>query len=71
MKLQVELPPEIPAEDARFLLAMKLWETERISLGQAAEMAGHSKRAFMELLGRYAVPVFSYPPEDLEQEAEL
>ena len=67
-QLTVELPPEIEVEEARFLLMVKLFETGRLSLGQAADLAGYSKRAFMELLGKVGVPVFNYPPEELEEE---
>lgn len=70
-QLQLELPPEINAGDAMLLLAFKLWETGRLSMGQAARLAGYSKRAFMELLGKNNIPVFNYPAEDLEQEANL
>jgi hypothetical protein len=59
---KIELPPEVPAEEARLLLTVKLFETGRISLGQAARMAGDSRRAFLELLGKLGVAVFDYPP---------
>ncbi len=70
-ELKVELPPEVPVEEARLLLTVKLFETGRISLGQAARMAGYSKRAFMELLGKLGGAVFDYPAEDLREEAGL
>jgi len=69
-ELKVELPPEVPAEEARLLLMAKLFETGRLSLGQAARLAGYSKQAFMEQLANRGVPVFDYPPEDLERETE-
>jgi len=50
------------------LLATKLYETGRLSLGQAAKLAGYSKRTFMELLGKNGVPVFDYPADDLKRE---
>jgi predicted HTH domain antitoxin len=52
------------------LLATRLYEQGKLSLGQAAEMAGYSKRTFMELLGDYGVSVFNYPPEELEQDVQ-
>jgi predicted HTH domain antitoxin len=67
-ELKVELPPEVPVEEARLLLTIKLFETGRLSLGQAAQMAGYSKRAFMELLAKAGVPVFDHPAEDLQDE---
>jgi predicted HTH domain antitoxin len=67
-ELKVTLPPEVPSEDARVLLAIKLFETGRLSLGQASALSGFSKRTFMEILGKAGVPVFNHPPEDLEGE---
>ena len=67
-ELKVDLPPEVQVEEARVLLMVKLFETGRLSLGQAAKAAGYSKRSFMELLGKHRVPVFDYPAEDLARE---
>jgi predicted HTH domain antitoxin len=66
----VELPEGFSAEDARLLLAMKLFETGKATLGQAAKAAGLSKRAFIEVLGEYKVPVFNYSAEELREELD-
>jgi predicted HTH domain antitoxin len=58
-------------DEAQTLLAVKLYETGRVSLGQAARLAGYSKRAFIEILGRQAVPVFNYSPDELREERGL
>ncbi|MFL6227934.1 MAG: UPF0175 family protein [Pyrinomonadaceae bacterium] len=68
--LEVDLPPNLSEDEAKLLLAIKLYEVEKASLGQAAKLAGLSKRAFMEMLGRYKVPVFNYSPEELRQEID-
>ncbi len=68
-ELRVDLPPEVPVEEARLMLMVKLYETGRLSLGQAAQLAGYSTRAFMELLGKLGVPVFDYPAEELREES--
>ena len=52
------------------LLASKLYEKDVLSVGQAAQMNGLSKRTFMELLGRYQVSVLNYPAEDIMQDFE-
>jgi len=70
-QLTVQLPADIPAQEARFLLAAKLYETGRLSIGQAAELSEYSKPTFMELLGKIGIAVFDYPPEDLEKEMAL
>jgi predicted HTH domain antitoxin len=69
-ELKVELPPEVPVEEARLLLTIKLFETGRLSLGQASRMAGYSKKAFMELLAKAGVPVFDYPAAELQEELD-
>jgi hypothetical protein len=38
---------------------------------QSTEIAGYSKRAYMEILGRYNVPIFAYSPEDLRADLGL
>jgi predicted HTH domain antitoxin len=68
--LEVDLPPNLSEDEAKLLLAIKLYEVEKASLGQAAKLAGLSKRTFMEMLGRYKVPVFNYSPEDLRRETD-
>ena len=70
-ELKVNLPPGLSEDEAKLLLAVKLYEVGKVSLGQAAKIAGFSKRAFMEILGRYRVPIFAYSPEELRQELEL
>jgi predicted HTH domain antitoxin len=60
----IHLPDAISEAEARLLLAVKLFEAGRLSCGQAAEMAGFSKRAFMEVLGQQRIPVFNSPPDE-------
>jgi predicted HTH domain antitoxin len=69
-ELKVDLPSEVPLEEARLLLTIKLFETGRLSLGQAARMAGYSKKAFMEVIAKAGVPVFDSPASELEGELD-
>ena len=69
--LQIELPAEISVDEAKFLLTVKLFETGRLSLGQAARLAGYSKATYIEILSKQGVAVIDYPPEDLEREMNL
>lgn len=48
------LPPFVSAVEGRLMMALKFFELGRLSLGQAAEVAGYSKRAY-----RYAGPVWN------------
>ncbi len=70
-ELKIELPSNISLDEAQLLLAVKLFETGKLSIGQAAKLAGYSKRTFIELLGKMEVPVINYPAEDLEREISL
>jgi predicted HTH domain antitoxin len=70
-ELKVDLPSNLSGDEAKLLLAVKLYEVGKASLGQAAKLAGLSKRAFVEVLGLYKVPVFNYSPEELRQELDV
>ncbi len=61
---------ELDQHEATMILATKLYEQGKLSMGQAAELAGFSKRTFMELLGRYGVSVFNYPASDLANDVK-
>ena len=45
--------------------AAKLFEAGRLSCGPAAELAGYSKRTFMELLSIQGIAVLDYPADEL------
>ena len=70
MQLTLEIPDvaNVSQTDAQILFAMKLFETDKLSLGKAAEVAGLSYRAFYELLVRYGVPVVTMIEEDVKWE---
>lgn len=67
---ELELPAFVPPEEMRVMSAMKLFEVGRLSLGQAALMAGYSKRGFMDLLSHHSVAVVDYPASELAAEVE-
>ncbi|MBF9219933.1 UPF0175 family protein [Hymenobacter ruricola] len=71
LTLHLHLPDslDLSAKEVTMLLATRLYEQGKLSLGQAAELAGYSKRTFMELLGDYGVSVFNYPAEDIARDA--
>ncbi|HEX5154520.1 MAG TPA: UPF0175 family protein [Parafilimonas sp.] len=55
-------------ETLRFLAA-KLYESGKLSLGQAAELANLSKSAFSEILSDYDVSLINYSLEDVIRDA--
>lgn len=68
--ITIKLPETLEMDSAQFsmFVASKLYEQGKLSLGQAAETAGLSKRTFAELLGKYGVSIFNYPVSDLSKE---
>lgn len=68
--ISIKLPDffELDETEAKFLLASKLYEQGKLSLGQGAQLAGVSKRTFIELLGKYGVSVFNYDPKELQDD---
>lgn len=70
--LTINIPDSLELNDreAKLLLASKLFEKGRITLGQAAEMVGLSKRTFMELLSDYDVSIINHSVSDLDNDIE-
>jgi predicted HTH domain antitoxin len=54
--------------DLAMIVASRLYEQGSLSLGQAAEMAGLTKRSFAELLGKFGVSIFNYPVSDISRD---
>jgi predicted HTH domain antitoxin len=65
--IKIQIPDSVDLKDYDFsmIIAAKLYEDAKLSAGQAAEMVGLSKRAFIEILGKYEVSVFSTLISDL------
>jgi predicted HTH domain antitoxin len=76
--LTIEYPPEVlwalgqePEEfeaEARLLLAVKLYETGKLSTGLAARMAGIPRITFMFLLGQHGLSPFGGTAEELDED---
>ncbi len=69
--VKIMLPLSISEDDVKLFLAIKLFEVGKVSLGQAAKLAGFSKRTFIDVLGQYHIPVCNYSVEELRQEVGL
>ncbi len=65
--LTLNLPDTIDVDnrDIAMIVSTQLYEKGKLSLGQAAELVGLSKRTFAELLGDYNVSLFNFPTADL------
>lgn len=70
--LTLNIPDTVDFDDkeARLVIATKMYEKGKLSLGQAADLVGFSKKAFMEVLSLYGVSVFNYPPSDIDRDVE-
>lgn len=70
--LQLNIPDSVERNDTELamLIAAKLYENGTLSSGQASELAGLTRRTFIEMLGKYGVSVFSTSTEDLESDIE-
>ena len=68
--ITLNMPDSLGMEnrEVAMLVASRLYEQGKLSLGQAAEVAGLSKRTFAELLGFYNVSLFNYPASDLSSD---
>ena len=65
----LKLPDNIDLNEKEIsiMLAAKLYDLGKMSLGQAANLVGLNKAAFMNELGKYNVSVFGETLEELEQ----
>jgi len=61
-EVTIKLPKSVQLNsfEIAMTLAARLYERGILTSGQAAEMVGISKRAFIELLAQYGVSVFGY-----------
>lgn len=76
--LKIDVPSEVlwalqqePEEfqrEAPLALAVKLYETGKLTTGLAAKLAGVPRITFLFLLGRYGLSPFGQEPEELEED---
>jgi predicted HTH domain antitoxin len=77
-RLNIPFPPELQwalqqgpedfEREARLLLALKLYETGRLSSGLAAELAGIPRSAFLLVLGQHGLSPFGTSAEELGED---
>jgi predicted HTH domain antitoxin len=70
VQLNIKLPDVFNIDESylKTFLAAKLYEKQELSLGQAAEAAGMSKRAFAESLGMFGVSLFSQTLDEVKED---
>lgn len=65
--ITVHVPEEVDEAEVRMQLAALLFEKGIMSSGQAADVAGVSKRFFLENVGKYGVSVFGETADDIRK----
>jgi predicted HTH domain antitoxin len=65
--INLAIPDNINYDETewKIILAGELYEREKLTLGQAAELAGFSKRSFIEIMGKYGFSIFTDSTDDL------
>jgi predicted HTH domain antitoxin len=73
--LRIDYPSTLPdalhqtpsefEQDARFAMAVKLFEMKRVTSGQAAQLAGIDRTSFLMTLAESGVAMIDVPPEEL------
>ena len=68
--LTIDIPDnlEINDREAKMVLASRLFEKGKLTLGQASQLVGLSKRAFIEILADYGVSPLNYSISDIEND---
>lgn len=68
--IHLNIPDSVDLKDydLSMIVAAKLYEDAKLSTGQAAEVVGLSKRAFIEMLGKYGFSIFSKSISDLQSD---
>ncbi len=56
-------------QEAKFILALKLYELGKLSSGKAAELAGISRIEFLMKIGHYKVSPFQVDLEEIVKES--
>jgi predicted HTH domain antitoxin len=80
IQLKIEYPETLPdalqqtreqfEQDAKWAMAVKLFEMKRISSGIAAQLVGGDRVTFLLNLHRYGVPMIDLSREDLLSDLE-
>ncbi|PNR96151.1 UPF0175 family protein [Petrotoga olearia] len=70
--ISINLPDfiDLNEKEVKLLIASKLYEEGKLSIGEAAQLAELSKRAFIEILGSFDVSLFNYNAEELRNDVK-
>ena len=69
LTLHIPVNLNLSERETKRFLAAKMYEAGKLTLGQAADLAGLSKTTFAELLADYDVSLIDYPPSEVISDA--
>lgn len=71
-KVFLNIPDSLNLDEREIamIVATRLYEKGKLSLGEAAELVGLTKRTFAELLGKYDVSIFNSPSSELARDVK-
>ena len=71
-KITLNLPDNIDLDEKEIstMLAAQLYDKGKLSLGQAADLIGMTKEAFMNIIGKYGVSIFGESLNDIENDLQ-
>jgi len=66
--LSIKKTPEELVSEIVLMAAIKMFELGKLSSGKASELAGISRREFLEKCSMYGVSVFNYSDDEIAEE---
>lgn len=66
--LSIKKTPEELVSEILLMAAIKMFELGKLSSGKASELAGISRREFLEKCSMYGVSVFNYSDDEIAEE---
>jgi len=69
--ITINLPEETELDKVKMVIAVALFQQGILSSGQAAELVGITRRAFLEEAGKFGVSIFGETAEDIARAREI
>ena len=69
--ISLRIPDSVDVDEKELSLKLltQLYDKGKLTLGQAAKLAGMTKQEFMQILGKYEISIFGETLEDIERDS--